>query len=221
LDARLTVHPRLAALATVHPRLAALADRRPARLPRDVVPTTFGASAVLVLLWAGERGTRIVLVRRAAHLRGNPGDIAFPGGAGDPGESPEQTAVREAIEEIALDASKITIVGRLDEAWSASRRVVTPVVAWYHGTPTFVAEPHEVAEVIALDLRELAQPGVQSDQRVVHDGVAFTDAVFTVGATRTGGSPRTSSTISWRGSTAGSATAFRSERASLPSSDRG
>ena len=60
-------------------------------------------SAVLVALSPGDEGPEVLLTRRSWQLRNHHGEISFPGGRLDPGETPVQAACREAYEEVGLD----------------------------------------------------------------------------------------------------------------------
>ncbi|MBN1170671.1 MAG: CoA pyrophosphatase [Micromonosporaceae bacterium] len=127
----------------------------PARSPR--------AGAVLVLFGEDHPAGPYVLVHeRAATLRFHPRQIAFPGGATDPGdENAVATALREAGEEIGLDAGGVEVVGTLPPLWiSVSNYLVTPVLAWW-AVPHEVGpvDPAEVARVDRLTMAELAEPG--------------------------------------------------------------
>ena len=82
-------------------------------------PLSSGATAaVLITLVPTDRSgdaspAAVVLIRRAAHLRRNPGEIGFPGGAIEPGEEPLAAALREAEEEVGLPPGAVEILGRL------------------------------------------------------------------------------------------------------------
>lgn len=126
------------------------------------------AAAVLILVAEGVDGPEIVFVERAADLRHHPGQIAFPGGAVDPGD-PDlvATALREAAEEIGLDATSVEVLGALPDAHVAvSGFDVTAVVAWWH-TRSLVgpADLREVASVPVIGVDELAQPDVRATVR--------------------------------------------------------
>jgi hypothetical protein len=72
----------------------------------------------------------ILLTERAHHMRSHPGQVSFPGGTIDPGETPIEAALREAEEEIALDPTSIQVFGELPELWlPPSNFAVTPVLA--------------------------------------------------------------------------------------------
>lgn len=71
------------------------------------------ASAVLVGVLDRGAGPRLLLTERRLDLHHHPGEISFPGGRQDPGESLLQTALREASEEIGLDGPDAEILGML------------------------------------------------------------------------------------------------------------
>ena len=88
--------------------------------------------AVLMLFGEGEQGGELLLTERAHDMRSHPGQVSFPGGSLDPGESVEQAALREAEEEVGLDPAEVRIFGRLPELWlPPSNFAVTPVLGWW------------------------------------------------------------------------------------------
>ncbi|WP_339949978.1 CoA pyrophosphatase [uncultured Albimonas sp.] len=104
-------------------------------------------------------GLRVVLTRRADHLRKHAGQVAFPGGgleAGD--ESLLHAALREAEEEIGLAPSGVEVVGEIDGHETVTGFAVTPFVGFID--PGFVArpDPGEVAEVFEPPLDFLMDP---------------------------------------------------------------
>lgn len=101
----------------------------------------------VLMLFAGE-GSRedgeLLLTERAHHMRSHPGQVSFPGGSIDPGETPEQAALREAEEETGLDPASVEVFGRLPELWlPPSNFAVTTILGWWH-------EPHPV-EALSRD----------------------------------------------------------------------
>ncbi|MGH9030356.1 MAG: NUDIX hydrolase [Acidimicrobiales bacterium] len=133
----------------------------PARrvLPAEVFDSA-APSAVLVALFEEQGEARVVLTRRAAHLRTHKGEVSFPGGRLDGTETPELGALREAAEEVALGPDLVDTVGRLSPLSTfSSRTTITPVVGLLRLRPVLVANPHEVEHVFDVPLSELAADG--------------------------------------------------------------
>jgi len=126
-------------------------------------------AAVLVLLAGGPHGPDVLLTERAPDLRAHAGQVSFPGGGRDPGDaSAAAAAVREATEEVGLDAASVTVVAELPARWVApSGFGVVPVLAHWH-TPHAVAahSADEVAAVVRAPLSALADPAAR--MRVRH-----------------------------------------------------
>ncbi|WP_156819717.1 NUDIX hydrolase [Pseudonocardia sp. HH130630-07] len=117
-------------------------------------------SAVLVLLYRDDDGPGVVLQRRARRLRHHPGEISFPGGRRDDGDSdPAGTALREAVEETALDPAGVDVVALLPRLVLLSGFHVTGVLAhWHSPGPLAPADPRETEAVLRVPLAALADP---------------------------------------------------------------
>lgn len=102
----------------------------------------------------------VLLQRRAATLGHHPGQVSFPGGALDPGETPEQAALREAVEETGLDPSGVEVLGTLaDLALPVSNYRVTPVPAWWARPSAVAAVDHrETVDVFRVPVADLLDP---------------------------------------------------------------
>jgi 8-oxo-dGTP pyrophosphatase MutT (NUDIX family) len=74
----------------------------------------YGYSSVLIPLIEADQTLRVLFEVRSDELRKQPGEIAFPGGKIEPGESPETCAIRETSEEIGIPESKIEVLGELN-----------------------------------------------------------------------------------------------------------
>jgi 8-oxo-dGTP pyrophosphatase MutT (NUDIX family) len=124
-------------------------------------------SAVLMLFGEGADGSEggeggdVLLIERSRALRQHPGQVAFPGGARDPGdEGAVATALREAVEETGLDPSGVEVLLQLPTLWLApSGFLVVPVLAWWR-EPCAVApaDQAEVAVVSRVPIARLVDP---------------------------------------------------------------
>lgn len=114
-------------------------------------------SAVLVPLIDTVDGPSLILTRRSQLLTHHKGEIAFPGGHIDEGETPERAALREANEEIALEAGHVAVVGRLQPMSTRARRnLIAPVLANVDGGAGFFPASPEVDRVFTVPLVDLA-----------------------------------------------------------------
>jgi len=123
--------------------LAATLD--PALVPGTVPALTL--AAVLVCLVERPRGLSVILTRRADTLRRHTGQVAFPGGRCDPGETPWAAALRESEEEIGLPSAKVTLAGLATPYLTVTGYHVTPVVGFAPADVVLKANPDEVADI--------------------------------------------------------------------------
>jgi 8-oxo-dGTP pyrophosphatase MutT (NUDIX family) len=121
-------------------------------------------ASVLVLLGGDDspdESRHVLLLERAHDLRSHAGQIAFPGGAHDLGDTDAvATALREAEEETGLDPAGVEVVATLPKLWlPPSNFEVTPVVAWWRTpSPVRAVDPAETASVHIVALAELLDP---------------------------------------------------------------
>ena len=121
----------------------------------------------------------ILLTQRAATMRQHSGQVAFPGGAADPGDDgPIGTALREAEEETGLDPAGVRPLTVLPEIFvPPSGFDVTPVLAyWERPCPVGVVDPAEAARVVRVPLHTLIDPAhrFQVSHPAGYQGPAFT-----------------------------------------------
>ena len=118
---------------------------------------TLKCAAVLVPLVWHEEEWHLLFTRRTDRVESHKGQVSFPGGACDEGETtPEQTALREADEEIGLNPAEIKVLGRLANLITISYFRVTPVVGVVKWPTVFRVGEHEVARVFTIPLGWLA-----------------------------------------------------------------
>lgn len=117
------------------------------------------ASAVLVALYDQDGEAFVVLTRRSAAMRAHGGEVCFPGGRQDQGETLTDTARREAQEEIGLHPAAVRIFGELDHLSTiTSGSFIVPFVAALPARPDLVASPSEVEAILHLPISELLDP---------------------------------------------------------------
>jgi 8-oxo-dGTP pyrophosphatase MutT (NUDIX family) len=121
--------------------------------PGRVVP-----AAVLVPIVAHPDEPSVLLTLRSPRLSSHAGQVSFPGGRMDAGETPEAAAVREAAEEVGLDPRLPELIGRLPEHLTGTGYRVTPVVALLLPPLALSPNPDEVAEAFELPLSTVLDP---------------------------------------------------------------
>jgi len=149
-------------------RLSQLSERETIQFPPDEIPENSKPAAVLMCFWptADER-VEVLLTQRTHKVSSHQGQVSFPGGRVDQGESFEEAALRETWEELGIPSRLITIMGRLDDAWSRYGHHVIPLVGWLQQRPELIPNPHEVAQVLIADMEILMRPEARKDHEVV------------------------------------------------------
>jgi 8-oxo-dGTP pyrophosphatase MutT (NUDIX family) len=124
----------------------------------------------------------VLLLERAHTLGSHPGQVAFPGGGIDDGETPVAAALREAEEETGLDSAGVEVLGSLQELGLArSNFLVTPVLGWWASpSPVHVVDYGESAQVFRVPVRDLLDPVNRVTATVSRDGRTFSSPAFTV-----------------------------------------
>ena len=114
-------------------------------------------AAVLVPLVFFQEEWHVLYTRRTDRVESHKGQVSFPGGACDEGEStPEETALREADEEIGIHSSDVKVLGRLSRMVTISKYRVSPVVGVIPFPYAFKTSGAEVARVFTMPLLWLA-----------------------------------------------------------------
>lgn len=117
------------------------------------MPERLRPAAVLVPLIDRPEGATVLFTLRADHLRAHAGQISFPGGRSeDDDRSVEDTALREAWEEVGLSRDRVSVIGRLDSYPTGTGFLVTPVVGIVDPDMNLTLDPNEVAETFEVPL---------------------------------------------------------------------
>jgi len=135
-----------------------------ARTRQQLQVPEFRRAAVLVGLTL-EPDPRLLLTVRSADLPTHKGQIAFPGGSLEAGETSVQAALREAHEEVGLDPAGVQVLGELDDVVTPFRFHVTPVLARLPAELRLTLSG-EVAELLLPRLSELRATVPRSEERV-------------------------------------------------------
>lgn len=112
-------------------------------------------AAVLV---AFDEAGQLVLTKRSARLKHHPGQIAFPGGKVEAGETLIEAGLREANEEVGLNPDQVEILGLLPPHETVTAFLATPVLALIKGDFTPIPEAGEVEEVFRVPFDHIANP---------------------------------------------------------------
>jgi 8-oxo-dGTP pyrophosphatase MutT (NUDIX family) len=130
----------------------------------------------------------VVLTLRAADLLHHADQVSLPGGAIEPGESPEAAALREAHEEIGVSPERVTIAGRLTPLHiPVSGFTLHVVVGVTRDMPVFAPAAEEVARVIEVPVDELADPARLKTTSWERDGRHYDIPYFDVAGLRVWG----------------------------------
>ena len=126
-------------------------------------PATAKKSAVLLLFYPEASGVYFPLIKRPSYPGAHSGQVSFPGGKVEPSD-PDlvYTALREAEEEIGIDAGKVEVLGRLTDLYiPTSNFLVSPVLGFLEETPRFVPEAREVERIIPTAMSMIGHPQIR------------------------------------------------------------
>ncbi len=143
-------------------------------IPRVAPPgRTARPAAVLILLYPLAESLTTVLIQRTPDPGVHSGQIAFPGGAVEPGDADSvAAALREACEEIGVCQEPVSILGQLAPVYiPPSNFLVTPVVGALPWRPAFTPGPEEVAALLEMPLDALLDPARKKETRMHLRGI--------------------------------------------------
>jgi len=136
----------------------------PARARRRVDIDDHHAAAVAVLLVERAGVPHLPFTVRSAELRKHSGQISFPGGRVDPGETYPQAARRETREELGIAEDAIAVLGELDDVPTPTGYTIRPIVCTLPGeNALYEPNPAEVAEVFEVPLATFTDERIRRD----------------------------------------------------------
>ncbi|MCZ2111722.1 MAG: CoA pyrophosphatase [Dehalococcoidia bacterium] len=150
------------------------AVERYAPQPLDADPA-LASAAVLLLMYERQDEPYVVFQKRTEHVRDHKGQISFPGGAADPGDTSLLfTALRETREEIGVAPEDVSVFGQLDPMVTISNFRVTPYVGWLSRYPyDWHFSDEEVAYLLEVPLHHLLNPASHIPDRRTINGRTY------------------------------------------------
>ena len=136
--------------------------------PRIYEIEEFKPAAVLIAVTERER-PGMILLHRPSNMRAHPGQIAFPGGRIDPGETAIEAALREADEELGIRAGDVRVIGTSDRYRTGSGYEITPVIGVVPADIEIMPNPAEVAQWFEAPVDYVLDPANQQTRTVDYE----------------------------------------------------
>ncbi len=147
--------------------------RRPAPAlrsdPRTAAITKFIPAAVLIAI-TDRPEPGVLFLHRPSTMRAHAGQIAFPGGRVDPGETAVEAALREAWEELGIQPADVRVIGTSDVFRTGSGYEITPVIGVVPPDLEIVPNPAEVAQWFEAPLDFVLDPANEASHSVEYKG---------------------------------------------------
>lgn len=144
-------------------------------------------ASVLLLIGDVQSEPSLLVTRRTDQVELHKGQMAFPGGMIEPGESEIEAALRETEEEVGIPRNQIEVVGELPQLWTITGFRVTPVLALLRAPiaqVSIVMNPAEIAETLWVPLRTLQSAEVYKQEWIERDSIRFPIHSYYVGPHR-------------------------------------
>lgn len=137
----------------------------------NFAPDTLRPAAVLAAMTERER-PGFLLIHRPTNMRSHPGQVAFPGGKIDPGETPVEAALREAYEELGIHERDVTVIGTSDVYRTGTGYAITPVLAVVPPDIEINPSPTEVAAWFEAPVDFVFDPANHAHQSASYMGAS-------------------------------------------------
>jgi mutator protein MutT len=133
-------------------RLRLIVAERPAI---EIIAPEHRRACVLIPLVRQRDRWSILFTQRAENLAAHSGQISFPGGSVEEGETLEEAAMREAQEEVGIPPHRVELIGRMDDVVTHSGFLVAPFVGVIHEPVDYVMQESEVVEIFDVPVEAL------------------------------------------------------------------
>ena len=145
-----------------------LAPYRKSTLDLDLDQFQPKLASTLILLYQSDQKIKFTLIQRPDYSGTHGGQISFPGGKNEAGESLKETALRETFEEIGIEKDKIQIIGELSQVYvPPSNFLISPFIAFMKECPMFITDEKEVKKLLEIDLNELLKEDVIQEKDII------------------------------------------------------
>lgn len=116
------------------------------------------ADASVLLAITNEAHPKILLTRRASHMTHHAGEVSFPGGKREDGDTSNiVVALREAHEEVGLSPFNVELLGELRSQRARSGLLVKPIIGLIPADTPLVAQPDEIDRMFYVSLEQILQ----------------------------------------------------------------
>ena len=139
------------------------------RQPRIQNEDEYFVSAVLLPIVEREGKPHVLFEVRASNLHRQPGEVCFPGGRVEKDEiaRPQDTAIREAVEELGVSSEQIVLLGPLDYLVTPPGMLIYPYLGMIEDCEDMAPNPDEVEEVFLVPVEHfLINPPSRSSVEV-------------------------------------------------------
>jgi 8-oxo-dGTP pyrophosphatase MutT (NUDIX family) len=145
------------------------------------------ASVLILIGFDGEDQPALLITQRTEQVETHKGQMAFPGGMNEPGETDVEAALRETEEEVGIPRSRVRVLGKLPKLWTVTDFQVTPVVGILQGViadTVIRTSTQEIAETVWVPLKTLHNPETYRQEWIERGEVRFPIHCYYIGPYR-------------------------------------